>query len=75
MKYFGYKIQIYFNNTPLVVEQNNYRIKIVNFYIVHDLDDWPIVPLKNFTLKDRLFGVHNIGKNKDKSNICIAAVE
>ena len=75
MKYFGYKIQIYFNNTPLVVEQNNYRIKIVNFYIVNDLDDWSIVPLKNFTLKDCLFGADNIRKNKDKSNMCIAAVE
>ena len=42
---------------------------------MHDLDDWSIVPLKNFTLKDCLFGAHNIGKNKDKSNMCIAAVE
>ena len=30
-----------FNKTPLVVEQNNYATKIVNGYIVYDLDNWP----------------------------------
>ena len=30
IKYFKYKIEIQFNNTPLVVEQNNYASKIIN---------------------------------------------
>ena len=41
IKYFGSKIGIQFNNTPLVVEQNNYMTKTVNAYIVYDLDNWP----------------------------------
>ena len=40
IKYFGYKIRIYFNKTPLVNEQNNYGTKIVNSCIVYDLDNW-----------------------------------
>ena len=32
---------IQFNNTPLVVEENNYEIKNVNAYIIYDLDNWP----------------------------------
>ena len=51
IRYFGYKIGIQFKNTPLAVEQNNYTTKIVNVYIVYDLDNWPKVPLRNFTLK------------------------
>ena len=34
IKYFGYKIGIQFNNTPLVVEQNSYSTKTVNAFIV-----------------------------------------
>ena len=30
VKYFGIKIRIQFNNTPLVIEQINYPSKIVN---------------------------------------------
>ena len=48
------KIAIEFNNTPLATEQSNY-VKIVNAYIVYDLDNWPKVPLRNFTLKNCLF--------------------
>ena len=40
-----------FNNTPLVVEQNNYTTKTVNAYIVHDLDDWLNISPRNVTLK------------------------
>ena len=36
VKYFGYKIRIQFNDTPLVFEQNNYTTKTVNAYIVYD---------------------------------------
>ena len=48
------KIAIEFNNTLLATEQSNY-VKIVNAYIVYDLDNWPKVPLRNFTLKNCLF--------------------
>ena len=37
IRYFEYKIGIQFNNTPLVVEQNNYVTKTVNAYVVYDL--------------------------------------
>ena len=39
IKYFGCKVGIKFNNTPLVVEQNNYKTKTVSAYIVNDLDN------------------------------------
>ena len=43
IKYFTRKIGIKFNNTPLLIEQNNYTTKTVNVYIVYDPDDWPKV--------------------------------
>ena len=39
---------------PLVVEQNNNATKIVNAYIVYELDTWPKNLLRNFTLKNCL---------------------
>ena len=51
-KYFGHKVGMQFNSTPLVVEQNNYTAKIVNAYIFCDLDNWPKIPLRNFKLKN-----------------------
>ena len=36
VKYFKNKIEIQFNSTPLVIEQNNYATKTVNVYIVYD---------------------------------------
>ena len=41
-------------------------LKIVNAYIVYDLDDWPKSYLRNFTLKKCLFGVNNIAKSSNK---------
>ena len=41
-------------------------LKIVNVYIVYDLDDWPKNYLRNFTLKNCLFGVNNIVKSNNK---------
>ena len=38
-KYFRKKIGIQFNSTPLVIEQNIYTTKIVNVYIVYDLEN------------------------------------
>ena len=57
------------------LEQNNYLTKIVNVYIVHDLVSWPKIPLKNFTLKNYLFGATNIVKNSDKDKWMIVAIE
>ena len=45
------KIGILFNNAPIVSEQNKGTTKNVNVYIVHDLDNWPNNPLRNFSLK------------------------
>ena len=67
IKYFYYKIGMQFSNTPLVVEQNNYATKIVNAYIVYDLDNWTKIPFRNVTSKNCLFGATNIAKNSDKS--------
>ena len=66
IKYFNKKIALQFDYTPLVVEQNNYTPKIVNVFIVFDLDYWPKIPLRNFTLRNCLSGVTNIVKNSDR---------
>ena len=42
--------------------------KIVNVYIVDDLDYWPKIPLRNFTMKNCLFGGTNIVKINNKEN-------
>ena len=42
---------IKFDKDPLTVEQNNYLTKIVNVYIVYDLDAWQKTLLRNFKLK------------------------
>ena len=39
VKYFRNKIEIQFNSTPLVIEQNNYTTKTVSVYIVYNLDN------------------------------------
>ena len=68
IKYFGSKIGLQFNNSVLVAEQSNYTIKIINAYIIHDLNNWSRNLLNKFTLKNCLFGVTNIVNNSDKSN-------
>ena len=50
----------------LALEQNNYLTKIVNVYIVYDLDASPKHPLRSVTLKNCLFERTNIVKNSDK---------
>ena len=40
--------------------------KIVNVYIVYDIDVWPRNPTSSFKLKNCLFGATNIVKNSDK---------
>ena len=39
-----YRIGIKLDKDPLALEQNNYLTKIVNVYIVYDLDAWPRNP-------------------------------
>ena len=36
-----YRIGIKFDKDPFAVEQNNLLTKILNVYIVYDLDAWP----------------------------------
>ena len=50
----------------LTVEQNSYLTKIVNVYILYDLDTWPRNPTNNFRFKNSLFGATTIGKSSDK---------
>ena len=57
---------IKFDTDLLAVEQRNYLTRIVNVYIVYDLDAWPRNPTKNFKSKNCLFGVTSIIKNSDK---------
>ena len=40
--------------------------KILNVYIVYDLDAWPGNPTNNFKFKNCLLGATNIVKNGDK---------
>ena len=46
-----YRTGIKFDKDPLAVEQKNYMRKLVNIYIVYDVDVFPNVPLRSFTLK------------------------
>ena len=62
IKLSGYRIEIKFDKDPLALEQNNYLTKIVNVYIVYDLDVWPRNPTNNFKIKNFLFGATNIVK-------------
>ena len=59
-----------FDKDPLAVEQNNYLSKIVNIYIVFDLDNL------DFEFKNCLYGATSIvKKRKDKESMCIVAME
>ena len=66
IKLSGYKIGLKFDTDSLAEGQKSYLTKILNVYIVHDLDSWPKIPLRNFTLENCLFGATNIVKNSDK---------
>ena len=48
------------------VEQSIYLAKIMNVYILCDLDAWTRKPTKNFKFKNCLFGATNTVKNSDK---------
>ena len=57
---------IKFNREPLAVEQNNYTNKIVNAYIVYELDTWPRNPTNYFKFENFLSDATSIVKNSDK---------
>ena len=61
------KVRIKFEKDFLAVLQTNYATKIVNVYIVYELNTWPQNSLNNFTLKDCLFGATDIVKYSDKN--------
>ena len=54
IKLFTYRIVIWFDKDPLAVEKNNYLTKILNIYIVYDLDARSKIPLRNFCNKKLL---------------------
>ena len=66
---------IKFDKDPLAVEQNNYLTKIVNVYIVYDLDAWPRNFTYNFNFENCLFVTTSIVKNSDKKSIRIVDME
>ena len=40
--------------------------KILNVYVVYDLDNWPRNPTNNFKFRNCSFGTTNTVKNSDK---------
>ena len=54
IKLSGYRMGVKFDKGPLGVEQNHYLTKIVNVYIVYDLDTWSKILFRNFTIKNCL---------------------
>ena len=70
-----YRIGIKFDKDPLAVEQNNYWTKIVNVYIVYDLDAWTRNPANNFKFKNCLSGATNIVKSSDKEKYVYSGYE
>ena len=60
---------------PLAVEQNNYLTKVVNVYIVYDLDAWPRNSTNVFKTKNCLFGVTNVRNIVIKKTVCIEAMQ
>ena len=61
-----YKMGIKFDKVPVAVKHYNYLIKIINIYIVYDLDALPKILLRYFTLKNCLFGVTSVVNISDK---------
>ena len=60
------RVGIKLDKDPLTIEHRNYLTKIVNFYIVYDLDAWPRNPSNKVEFKNFLFRPTNIVKNSDK---------
>ena len=64
-----YKIGIKFDKDPLAIERNNYMSKIVNSYIVYDLDAWPRNPTSICKFKNCFFGAGSVLKNSAKEKV------
>ena len=75
IKFSGYRMGTKFDKDRLALEQNNYATKILNGYIVYDLDTWPKILLNNLKLKNCLFGTTNIVKIVLKKIGCIVPME
>ena len=60
-----YRIEIKFDQDPLALEQNNYLTKIVNVYIIYDLDASKRNPRNNFKFNSFSFGATNTVENSD----------
>ena len=59
-------MEIKFDKDPLARVQNNYVTKIVNISIVYNLYAWTKIALRNFTIKNCLFGATSRVKKSDK---------
>ena len=70
-----YRIGTTFDKDPLAVKQNNYFSKIINVYIIYDLDAWSGNPSNNFKFKNCLFGATGIEKIVIKKGMCIVDTE
>ena len=57
---------IKFDKDTLAIEQTNYACKIVNIYIVYDLDTCPKNPTNNFKFKNSLFATTSVVEISDK---------
>ena len=68
-----YTIGIKYDKEPLAVEQNNILSKIVNIYIIYDLDDFQRNPTNSFKFKNCLIGATNVVKNSDKEKYVYSA--
>ena len=62
-------------NNSMVVQNNYYLTKTLNFYIVYDLDFRSRNLFIALLPKNYFCGTSNIVKNIDKINICIAAMK
>ena len=61
----GYRMRIKFIKIPLFAEQNNFTKKVINVYIVYDLDTWLRNPTNKLKFKNYLFATTNIIKYSD----------
>ena len=68
-------MRIKFDKDPLAVEQNNYASKILNVYIVYDLDAWSRNSTKNFKFKNCLLRLTRVIKTVIKQSMYIVATE
>ena len=61
----GYRMGIKFDKDPLAVEKNNHVTKTTNAYVIYNSDTWTNNQLRNFTLRNCLFGAARIVKSSN----------